>query len=303
MSAYGDPPPLHMLETLSTVARLRSFSLAAAALGITQSAVSQRIAGLEGRFGVRLLIRSGGNVTLTREGKEYLASIEDALLSLRKARANLTGTRRTVRISTFPSFARCWLVPRLPMLADAFPGVAVSIHTSDRKVVVDEGEFDLALRLCPSSDRSGEPVGQEEDSLIAVVNRKAAKKAGSADPFEQTTLLEDECTALGVEAGQSWAAWYRLNARSRSDARPMITFNDASLMVEAAVSGLGVALAREMFVADALKTGSLVAEGIGLRVPNRTVLLQRPRSRRSKLADKVCRAILNTAQDPALSSG
>lgn len=295
MSVRSDPPPLHMLRALLVVAQQRSFSRAAMEMGITQSAMSQRIAALEDRLGVPLFRRDRGTIELTSEGRAYLDSVKGALFLLDQAQTRLDTCKRIIRISAFSSFARCWLVPRLPLLAESFPEVAISVHASDEKVFVDEGGFDLAFRLRPTTDRSGEPVNAEEDELIAVQKPGTLGAPTQSDPFEGRILLDDDCSRLGIEAGEHWVGWYRQNGYSRVGLRPEMTFNDASLMIEAAAAGAGVALARTLLVSESLASGRLVARGSSLRVRSRTLLVQRPSNRRSKLAQKMARWFLDAA--------
>jgi LysR family glycine cleavage system transcriptional activator len=160
---------------------------------------------------------------------------------------------------------------------------------------VDEGGFDLAFRLRPATDRSGEPVNAEEDELIAVQKPETLGAPTQSDPFEGRVLLDDDCSRLGIEPGEHWVGWYRQNGYNRVNPRPEMTFNDASLMIEAAAAGAGVALARTLLVSESLASGRLIARGSGLRVNSRTMLIQRPSTRRSRLAQQVARWFLDAA--------
>src|SRR5260370_30433471 len=106
MPVRSDPPPTHTLQAFSVVARLKSFSRAASEIGITQSAVSQRIGALETQLNVPLLRRDVGQVELTVEGAAYLETVDAVLHALRHASARLLERRETGRISVLPSFAR-----------------------------------------------------------------------------------------------------------------------------------------------------------------------------------------------------
>jgi len=284
-----------MLRALAAVAEERSFSRAALEMGITQSAMSQRIAALEDRLGAPLFRRDRGTIELTSEGRAYLESVKGALLLLDQAQARLDTGRQTIRISAYPSFARCWLLPRLPRFAESFPEAVLAIHASDEKMFVDEGGFDLAFRLRPATDRSGEPMHAEEDELIAVQRPETFGAPTQADPFQGRVLLDDDCSRLGIEPGEHWSGWYRQNGYDRVDRRPGMTFNDAGLMIEAASAGAGVALARKLLVSESLARGRLIARGSGLRVNSRTMLIERPSHRRSRLAQQVARWFLDAA--------
>lgn len=295
MPVRHDPPPTHMLQAFSSVAKLKSFSRAAAGIGVSQSAISQRIAALEARLGTRLLRRENGQFELTAEGAAYLETVDAVLDALRRAASRVADRRAIVRISVLPSFARCWLAPRLAMFASSFPDMDVALHVSDDKVSLDDGDYDLAIRLRPSADRSGESMTKDDDVMIAVAAPGRSNATSHAsDPFADLPLLADDCGRLGLPVWEAWRSWYRLNRCDRTPARGF-TFNDAGLMVEAALSGAGAALVRRSLVADSIEAGKLVSVGSSFPSPGRTVLLERPRGRSTKAAQRVARWFLDAS--------
>jgi LysR family glycine cleavage system transcriptional activator len=295
MPVRRDPPPTHALRAFEAVARLNSFKNAAIELGVTQSAVSQRVAALEAELGICLIRREPGRFELTREGSAYAATVRGVLSTLARAEERLADRRLIVRITVVPSFARCWLVPRLEALSSSLDDVCLHFHTSNQIETIGDGGYDLAIRLRPRADRSGERMTATDDILIAVsaLARRPSGGARFSDPFDDMTLLEDDCSRLGSAPDQSWAAWYIRNGYEPSLRRRRILFNDAGLMIEAARSALGVALARRSLVDDRLASGDLIQhQGTPLESLGQTMLIQRPASSRTKASERVANWLL-----------
>ena len=296
MPVRRDPPQTHMLRAFEAVARLKSFRQAAVEIGVTQSAVSQRVAALESRLGACLIHREHGRFELTRDGLAYLATVQSVLRTLEQAEDRLTDRRVVVRMTVVPSFARCWLVPRLGSLSSSFENICLDLHVSDEIVSLDDGEFDLAIRLHANEGNLGERMTVTDDVLIPVYMPGDREKhvECSSDPFEGITLLEDDCSRLGGSRNQSWAFWYARNEYDLPQGRRRIVFSDAGLMVEAARSGVGVALARRSLVADHLAAGDLIErEGTPLESLGQTWLMQRRAGNRSIASQRVVKWLLD----------
>lgn len=290
MTIRRDPPPTSMLKAFEAVARLNGFSRAAAELGLSQSAVSQRVAALEARLSVRLLHRGPGRLALTRDGAAYLRTVERALALLSDAEDRLAEQQATVRLSVVPSFARCWLVPRLAALAERFDDIRIELHAADAIMAVEPGEYDLAMRLGGADDRSGERL-TGTDVLLPV----HAPDVGGDNPLATLPLLQDDCHRVAPAALQSWEAWSMAAGTALPTGRHIV-FSDAGLMVDAARAGAGIALARRSLVADDLRAGRLVAHGATtLDSPGQTRLIQRRPGQRTRPARRVAQWLLDEA--------
>lgn len=297
MPVRRDPPPTHLLRAFSVLARTRSFRRTAAEVGLTQSAVSQRIAGLESRLGVQLFDREAND--LTAAGRAYLEIVIPVLNQLISAEERLTrdwsaSHKRVVRLSVVPSYARCWLIPRLAALTQNLGEISLEVHTTDARVSLDDGEFDLAIRLQSNGSISGERMTREEDVLVTVAS-PAVVKIGQPDPFAGTVLLDDDCSRLGIAPGQSWREWYAATGHKRLPNDRMVQCSDAGLIVDAARSGAGAALVRRSLVQDDLAAGHLVQVGGPVASVGQTFLLQRPQPKRSKAAISVARWLSEAA--------
>ncbi|WP_343726857.1 LysR family transcriptional regulator [Burkholderia seminalis] len=295
MPVRRDPPQTHLLRAFEAVARLKSFRQAAVEIGVSQSAISQRVAALETRLGTCLIHREQGRFALTRDGLAYLATAEGVLRTLARADSRLADRRETVRLSVVSSFAHCWLAPRLEALSLSFEDISLEVHVSDEIVAIDDGEFDLAIRLHPKAGMPGERMTAADDVLVPVhAPGSRPSPACRAGPFAGMRLLEDDCSRLGGSRHQSWDAWHELNGCEIRQPRRRIVFNDAGLMIEAARRGAGVALARQSLVADHLAAGELVKfDAMPLACLAQTSLIQRRASSRSHASRRVASWLLD----------
>ncbi|QND98673.1 HTH-type transcriptional activator AmpR [Burkholderia cenocepacia] len=295
MPVRRDPPQTHLLRAFEAVARLKSFRQAAVEIGVSQSAISQRVAALETRLATCLIHREHGRFALTRDGLAYLATAEGVLRTLARADDRLADRRETVRMTVVSSFAHCWLAPRLASLSLSLEDIGLDLHVSDEIVALDEGEYDLAIRLHPKAGIPGERMTATDDVLVPVyAPGSRASQADRAAAFAGMRLLEDDCSRLGGSRHPSWDAWHEVNGCDIPPARRRIVFNDAGLMIEAARRGAGVALARQSLVADHLAAGELVTvDGTPLECLGQTSLIQRRVSRRSKASRRVATWLLD----------
>jgi DNA-binding transcriptional LysR family regulator len=142
-------PPISTLNALVAVARYQSFTKAAMALNVTQSAVSHQIKLIEDLWGVKLFERTGHGIATTDAGKrlaeltrEYFERIGQTLDDLR-----VVSSHETLRIDTLQSFAVKWLVPRLRHFDELYPNIDVWISTHDQFVDFSANAIDIAIRL------------------------------------------------------------------------------------------------------------------------------------------------------------
>lgn len=283
MPVRHDPPPLHFIRAFLMVAEKKSFTRAAEEIGVTQSAISQRIAQLEARLGARLLSRVGGSVVLTEAGRRFQAASKAALGMLEEAETAIRNHEDVIRISTYPSLAKLWLLPRLSRLYQAVPDCRLIVHTTDDCLVPDESDLDLVLRFT-LREGLGEPLFADTEELVAVT--APTDGVGSIVPIEARPLLDDDCTRAGLKEGEQWQSWREENAKLRLQERPTILFNDASLMLEAAIRDVGIALSRRHFVSDLIASRSLSAVGRGVAARGRTVFIKRRGLSRNSVAER-----------------
>jgi LysR family glycine cleavage system transcriptional activator len=254
-----DVPPLHVLAAFESAARHQSFSRAAEELHVTDSAISHRIRLLEDHLGQKLFLRTRGGLTLTGTGTYYLSAVQDALATLKAASASLSrGERRSVRISIGPALARNWLVGRLGEFYRLHAGVDLEISATklagNKLGVLKSGEADVAIRYGREQDWAGfDAVKLLEGNLFPVCAPSYRKLNG---PLRRP---KDLVKAMLLRLpGQPWKPWFAAAGLQSEEPGIGPVFSDADLMLDAAVNGQGVALARSMLVREHLSSGRLV---------------------------------------------
>jgi LysR family glycine cleavage system transcriptional activator len=246
--------PLHTLPTFRAVAQSSNLRAAAEVLHLTHSAVSQQIKLLEEQLGFLLFDRRGRRIVLNAAGQALLISTESALAQLdagvQAASLAAAGTEQRLRVAVLPSFAQRWLLPRLSRWRARHPDIALELDAAHRVVDLAREGFHAAVRT-GRGDWPGLTAEKfAESSWIAVAAPATAHRLlgrGAAALLDEPLLGE-------VPLWEQWFAAAGVQAR----VRPVADFNDAGLMLQAAEHNVGLALARELFVADALADGRLV---------------------------------------------
>lgn len=253
ISEFRKLPPLTALSAFESVARHRSFTKAAKELFLTHSAVSQRISQLEEHLKTRLLVRSTRGVELTPAGSRYLESVRHALGTLALASQDFQDTtRKVLRISVVPVFASSWLISRLRSFHRLRPNVELDIETSTAMANVKTGEVDVAIRWGNGDWPGVEKVKLFSDELIPVCSPGYLKELGalgSPRDLKRAMLLRHKL--------QRWKPWFDKASLDFSEPAQGPMFNDSALMIQAAVDGLGIALARQMLVGGLLEQHAL----------------------------------------------
>jgi LysR family glycine cleavage system transcriptional activator len=259
--AKRDLPPLNSLRAFEAAARLGSFAAAAQELGVTAGAISQQMRGLEARLGLALFERRPQSLLATRAARELLpvvsAALDDIEAALRRLRV---GGKAGVplRLASPAGFAAGWLLPRLQRFHRRAPGIALVLSATERLVMPGESDgVDAAIRF----GRAGWDATLGCDFLFADRRIPVASPsylqampmgAAAADPLFGHTLLE------ALPQRDDWADWLAWSGWPAAGAR-RLGFGDERLALEAALGGLGVALADRALVAEKLASGLLVA--------------------------------------------
>lgn len=245
--------PLQLLPSFCAVARAPTLRAAAERLHLTHSAISQQVKLLEDQLGTPLFDRRGRRLVLNAAGEVLLEAAEAALARIHQgaAAARAAGGlgAETLRLSTIPSFAQRWLLPRMTRWREAHPDIVLELHSSQQLVDLARDGFHAAVRqgAGPWKGLLAEPLF--DSPLVAVGAPAAAERLRGQD----MAALADE-PLLGDAT--IWGRWFAL-AGLAAVPRPVASFNDAGLMLQAAEQGLGITLARDLLVADALREGRL----------------------------------------------
>lgn len=248
-------PPLKSLIAFDAVARLGGFTHAAQALHLTHGAISRQVAQLEDNLGQRLFVRQARGTVLTEAGRSFHLTVAQALASLEHAAQALRSAPRavSVRISATPAFGARWLLPRLPAFRAAHPGIAVLVDAAVPLVDLDDGSCDFAVRYGRGRWRGVHARLLMRETLSPVCTPALARQIGrSVRRLRTQPLLHDAIV-------DGWALW--MKAAGQPPVAPTdddVAFNDYNLVLEAALSGMGVALGRSALVAAHLASGQLV---------------------------------------------
>lgn len=251
------------LSAFLTVAEERSFTRAAARLGVSQSALSHAMRRLEERIGVRLLTRTTRSVSPTDAGEKLVATLAPALDQIESGITQISQMREqpsgNIRITASEHAARTLLWPALERLLPAYPDVHVEISINNGFVDIVEERFDAGIRL-------GEAIARD---MIAVRIGPPLRMAcvGSPAYFERNPiprtpqeLAEHNCINLRLPTLGGLYAW-----EFEKDGRVMnvrvegqLTFGGSAMLMQAAEAGMGLAMTLDDMVLDAVKDGRLV---------------------------------------------
>ncbi len=248
---------LKQIETFVSVASRGSLTAAAAAEGIAPGVVSRRLDALEGRLGVKLLLRTTRRVTLTFEGSAYLEDCQRILRELGEAEASVSlggvKARGHLRISAPAGFGRKHVAPLVMQFLDANPEVTVSLDLTDRLVdLVNEG-VDCAIRVGELTDSSLVSIKLTENRRAVVASPAYLEKHGTPRTLED--LARHNCLSLGQQRG--WL--FRIGEDIASiKVSGLLECNDGAVLHEWALAGRGLAWRSLWEVGADLKSGALV---------------------------------------------
>ena len=251
--------PLNALRAFALAVEKGGVRAAARELAVSHSAVSRHLAELERWLGIPLVERDRGPrvFAVTPQGQRLARTTLTALYDIRRAADALREqrSRYAVTISTTPSFAARWLLPRLPALERAYPRLEVSVLVDQRLDDPQNSPSDLAIRMGrgPWPGVAAEPL--MDDVLYPVMSPARWKDLGRprelAD-LRRLRLLHDR------DPGASWQLWREEHGPPELDVRRGARFTSSDLVLRAAAQGLGVALARHRLVLADLAAGTLI---------------------------------------------
>lgn len=248
-------PSLQALQALVAVAAADSFTQAAEALCLTQSAVSRKIQQLESHFGVPLFERNSRNVRLTAEGEQVLGTAQKILEQLKALEGRISPQERPFRIRMHVSLAVRWLLPKLTDFYRRYPDIALSIETVAAEVVEPASDSDAYILYLPEPSSDPSCLKLFEEALIPV----CAPGLGSAAQPLQTMadLLRFPLLHRSTDK-QDWKRWLAANGGSALEDYRQIPFNLDELALDAAARGLGVAMTDMILAQESIERGVLV---------------------------------------------
>jgi LysR family glycine cleavage system transcriptional activator len=249
-------PPLNALKAFEAAARHESFTRAAEELCVTQGAVSHQVKALEAELGIKLFNRERQRLIITEAGREYLAVLRDSFDRI------AVGTERLIQrqssgvltVSTSPDFAAKWLVNRLGRFAETHPGIDLRISATLHHVDFAREDVDLAVRHGDGSWPGLDVARLSTEQLFAVCSPKLLK--GRQRITKPSDVLK--FPLLHLDDRKDWAKWLEAAGVTNAELSHGPVLNRASMVIDAAVDGQGIALARTTLAAWDLINGRLV---------------------------------------------
>lgn len=251
------------LRAFEAVARHLNFRAAAEEMALTQSAVSRQIQSLEEEVGVGLFLRHTRAVELTGAGAQLLLAVQQSLPridgAVRQIRQN--AGRKSVSLTTFASFASMWLIPRLEAFQRDNPEIDIRIDASDVALDMDIADVDIALRYGPREHMPAGALRLFGETITPVASPwliKSNPAIKAPTDIARFTLIEAGDAHRTHLEWLTWRRWFEVNEMPRAQPRRWLYFNYAYQMVQAALTGQGLVLARSSLIAESLANGDLI---------------------------------------------
>jgi LysR family glycine cleavage system transcriptional activator len=248
-------PPLNALKAFEAAARSESFTRAAQELNVTQGAVSHQVKALEATLGIKLFNRERQRLVMTETGRDYLAVVRDALDRIAAGTERLMQRQSAgvLTVSTSPDFAAKWLVYRLGRFAENHPEIDLRVSAAAHQVDFAREDVDVAVRHGDGKWPGLDVVRLCSERLFPVCSPKLV--AGR----NRITVASDlpKFPLLRLDDWKTWTRWFAAAGVVDPVAHGPV-LNRASMLIDAAVDGQGIALARTALAAWDLINGRLV---------------------------------------------
>lgn len=247
------------LHAFATAMRMGSFTAAATHLCVTQSAVSRSVARLETHFGIKLLHRNTAELTLTARGREFLQAIEGPLTQIEQASEDLLKSRKVrgeLVLSAVPTFSSMWLIPRLRDFQTKHPSVRLKFvpYRKDEDFTGKVPDVAILTGHGPTQWPQLDCTYITGWEVVPLCHPDRAARLAKRDP----AALAQEPLLSHVSSPERWEQWFA--AVGVPDAKPNIvaTLDQVSILLQAAIADMGVAITHRCLARDAVESGRLV---------------------------------------------
>ena len=248
-------PPLNALKAFEAAARHESFTRAAEELCVTQGAVSHQVKALEAELAIKLFNRERQRLIITEAGRDYLAVVRDALdwIAVGTERLLQRQNAGVLTVSTSPDFAAKWLVHRLGHFAEAHSTIDLRVSATMHHVDFAREDLDMAVRHGDGNWPGLDAVELSAEQLFAVCSPKllSGRRLGKPADILKFPLLH-------LDSRADWRKWLQAVGISDANVKHGPVLNRASMVIDAAINGQGIALARTTLAAWDLLNGRLV---------------------------------------------
>lgn len=251
-------PSISALCAFEAVARTLSFTNAADELSLTQSAISRQIRALENQLNCVLIDRNTRVMALSPAGREYLSKISPALTEIRNASLNALSKdqQRIATIALLPTFGTRWLMPRMPKFLRKYPDVTLNFITRIGKFDFQNNNIDGAIYHGLDNWEDVDLTLLKRENLIPVASCDFIKNHSILSPNDLINLPKLRMKSRPND----WRHWFETQNLKSIQNSGMI-FEQFSLVTQACMAGVGIALMPEFLIEPELQNGNLVKIG------------------------------------------
>lgn len=299
-------PSITALRCLDAVARLLSFTRAAAEMHLTQSAVSHHILGLEKQLETRLFVRRRTGLEITPAGRRYWETTAPLLAQLAQATENMIATEgrgEVLNLSVSSSLGHYWLMPRLHAFVTAHPFITLNLSTRVGPVDFEHSNDDASIEFCSGADDHTK-ARLVMPSVLRPYMAPSLLEAGQAEALAQgdtavlTTILLRHPLIRRLTVGEAWPEWLACAGLSAAIPQAHLAAGPRyallSMAVSGAAAGMGIALLPDFVTENAVETGQLASLSPLPWVAPRAYYLRWPAQRAESPAMQMFAAWLDT---------
>ncbi len=260
MGKAVDRLPLEAIRFFDAAGRHQSFAKAARELGVTRGAVAHRVRSLERYLGTELFVRQSHGLALRERGQAFLVEVQHALSTLDKTaeRFRVGAAAGALRLVAVEAFAEMWLMPRLDAFRTAHPEIVIEFETSlsdHHEVNPARREFDVWIAFVAGVSRSVQSEVLFEEALVPVCSPAFLATRGRP---ERPADLHEWPLLYDLAWDDYWAHWFASKEAGAPDMTRASGYRLYSMMIQAALKGMGVALGHSLLIAPYLEREQLV---------------------------------------------
>ena len=252
--------PLEAICFFEVAGRHQSFAKAARELGVTSDAVSHRVRTLEQYLGFQLFERQSHGLALSARGQAFLVEVQDILCAFDNTAERFRAGAKAgaLKLVAVEAFAELWLMPRLPAFRSAHPEIVIEFETSlgdHHEVDPARRAFDVWIAFVASVPRTVQSEVLFEETLVPVCSPAFLASRGRP---EQPGDLHGWPLLYDLAWDDYWAHWFASREAGAPDMSRASGYRLYSMMIQAALKGMGVALGHSLLIAPYLEDGTLV---------------------------------------------
>jgi LysR family transcriptional regulator, glycine cleavage system transcriptional activator len=241
------------LRAVAVLSRYSNLSQAADELGVSPGAVSKNILKIEGQIGRPLFDRTPGGFVPLRECQPFLADLRDGFGIINSALEGLnTRANRAFRVTVAPGLAKNWLISRLPSFYDSHVGLQLIVDSTSDMADLGSGDYACAIRYGRGQWTAFNETMLLRHELFPVCSPCMASRLKEVTDLAHTPVIREQ------NGYANWREWLQAADAKHVALRNELVLSASDLCVEAAISGLGVALVWQTQALDAIQAGQLV---------------------------------------------